>query len=232
MIKQTILRAQRKILKSVAVHFPKVYLVGGTALSLRYHHRVSEDLDFFTQSYTTKLHRRIAAHIREKTAYSFTLIDEEKRKGYVNMAVYEFEIGRESVLKVDFVSDFVDLLKPRRENGMASIEDVYYRKILAVVGWKRGKSPTGRVLAGGRQKAKDLFDIFYLSRHVKALSEWFPKYFDPDTYERLAAWYLSVPKQKTVMELLELVPEYDTKAVFKHLDDEIIHNLNRKYLAL
>ena len=64
------------------------------------------------------------------------------------------------------------------------------------------------------------------------LSEWFPRYFNQDAYERLAAWYLSIPKQRTVMELLELVPDCDTKAVFKHLDEEIIHKLNRKYAAL
>lgn len=50
--------------------------------------------------------------------------------------------------------------------------------------------------------------------------------------ERLAAWYLGIPKQKTVMELLELVPDCDTKAVFKHLDDEIIYKLNQVYTGI
>lgn len=40
---------QEQILKLVAETYPQVYLVGGTAISLLYHHRVSEDLDFFTQ---------------------------------------------------------------------------------------------------------------------------------------------------------------------------------------
>ena len=34
------------------------------------------------------------------------------------------------------------------------------------------------------------------------------------------------------MELLDLVPGCDTKLVFKHLDDEIIHKLNREYAGI
>ena len=64
---------------------------------------------------------------------------------------------------------------------------------------------------------------------MRALSEWFPQYFDLKSYERLAAWYLGVPRQKTVMELLELVPGCDTKEIFKRLDDEIIGKLNKRY---
>lgn len=232
MIKTSLLRAQKQILKVVTDKYPQVYLMGGTALSLSYNHRMSEDLDFFTQKYTRKLHREISSYIRQEMGYSFTLVEEERRRGYVNMAVYEFDLTKKAVLKIDFVSDFVDLIKPRQQNGMASIEDIYYRKILAVIGWKAKESHTGRMLAGGRQKTKDLFDIHYLSTYIESLNEWFPRYFNREAYERLVGWYLGIPKQKTVMELLELVPRYDTKAVFKHLDNEIIYKLNVKYLGL
>ena len=148
------------------------------------------------------------------------------------MAIYEFDFGKDRILKVDFVKDVCELIKPLKKDGIAFIEDIYYRKILAVIGWKAGASRAGRSLAGGRQKAKDLFDIFYLSTHAELLSEYFSRYFDQGDYERLTAWYLSVPKQKTVIELLELVPGCDTKAIFKHLDEEIIHRLNRKFIPL
>lgn len=229
MDKHLFLQAQRRILKLVAGEYPQVYLVGGTALNLLYRHRASEDLDFFTQHYSRKLHRDIAATIRRKTGYPFDLVEEETRKSYVAMAVYEFEIDKASVLKVDFVSDFVELLKPRSQDGTASVQDIYCRKILAAIGWTSGESRIGRKVAGGRQKTKDLFDIFYLSHRVQPLSEWFPQCFDREAYERLASWYLGLPKQKAAVELLELVPRCDPRAVFKHLDDEIIHKLNRKY---
>lgn len=227
-----ILKIQKHILKLVTDKYPQVYLVGGTAISLLYDHRFSEDLDFFTQEYTRNLHKDIAAYIKSKTGYGFSLVDEEKRKRYLPMAVYEFEVGKGAVLKVDFVRDVTELLHPRGENGIASMDDLYYRKVLTVVGWKADESSVGRAIAGGRQKTKDLFDVFYLSAHVMPLSKWFPKYFDRSAYERLAAWHLSIPKQKTVLELMDLIPGCDTKAIFKHLDDEIIHHLNRKYVSL
>ncbi len=225
-------KVQKQILSLVAKEFPQVYLVGGTALSLTCNHRISEDLDFFTQTYSSKLHRDIAAFIKNKTGFGFNLVDEEIRKKYVPMAVYEFEVGDELVLKIDFVSDFAGLLKPREKNGIASMADIYYRKMLAVIGWKAGASETGRMLAGGRQKTKDLYDIYFLSAKTERLSEWFPENFDLNAYERLAAWYLGVSRQRTVMELLELVPGCDTKIIFKHLDEEIIQKLNKRYLNI
>lgn len=228
----TLVKAQKQILGLVAGEYPQIYLVGGTGLNLLYNHRVSEDLDFFTQHYSSKLHREIAAFVKRKTGFPDQRIHEEKRKGFLPMAVYEFEIAKGLVLKVDFVKDFVPLFGLRDQNGIASIEDLYYRKMMAVIGWKAGESKVGKMLAGGRQKTKDLFDVYYLSAHVEPLSQWFPSHFDQNAYERLTAWYLSVPKQKTVMELLDLVPDCDTKLVFKHLDDEIIYNLNREYAGI
>lgn len=227
-----LVKVQKQILRLVAGEYPQVYLVGGTALSLRYDHRISEDLDFFTQKYSSSLHREVAAYIRRKTGFKYHLVEEEKRKKYLPMAVYEFQVRKSLVLKVDFVKDVAELFRPRDKNGIANIEDLYYRKMLAVIGWKAGESKVGKALAGGRQKTKDVFDVYYLSAHVKLLSQWFPSHFDQNAYERLTAWYLSIPKQKTVMELLDLVPGCDTKLVFKHLDDEIIHKLNREYAGI
>ncbi|MBI1869575.1 MAG: nucleotidyl transferase AbiEii/AbiGii toxin family protein [Chlamydiae bacterium] len=227
-----LIRVQKDILDRVAEQYPELYLVGGTAISLLYRHRVSEDLDFFSQDYTPKFHKKIVQFVRRETGYTYTLIEEETRKNYVNMAVYEFEVGHGLILKIDFVRDFTPLLKVRQESGIASVDDVYYRKILAVIGWKSSQSIVGKTLAGGRQKTKDLFDIFYLSSQVEHLSEWFPKYFDQASYERLVSWYLGIQKQKTVMELLDLVDRCDTKAIFRHLDEEIIHQLNRKYIQI
>ena len=83
-------RTQKKMLALVAAKYPQVYLVGGTAINLLYHHRVSEDLDFFTQAYSYKLHREIACFIGKETGFKFDLVEEEKRKKYLPMAVYEF----------------------------------------------------------------------------------------------------------------------------------------------
>ncbi len=229
MRKATLEAVQKQIVEMVAAAFPQVYLVGGTAISLRYKHRLSEDLDFFTHEYSSKLHRDIAAMVKKNTGFKYQLVAEEKRKPYLPMAVYEFAIGKNLFLKVDFVKDVIPLISPRDSSGVASMDDLYYRKIMAVVGWKAGESSSGRMLSGGRQKTKDLYDVYFLSMHAMPLSEWFPKYFEQPDYERLAAWYLNVPKQKALPELMDLVTDCDTRAVFKHLDNEIIHKLNRTY---
>lgn len=232
MTRTPLLKAQKAILTLVAERYPQVYLVGGTAISLHYRHRVSEDLDFFTQQYTRALHRQIAAFLRRKTGYPCALVAEEARKRYVPMAVYELEIGLHAALKIDIVSDVAPLLQPRGKDGLASIDDLYDRKLRAVIGWNTGTSSIGGVQAGGRQKTKDLFDLFYLSERVEPLSTWFPKHYDQAAYERLIAWYLGIPKQKTIGELLELVPGCDTKTVFRALDEQIIHQLNRVFVGL
>ncbi len=232
MNKNSLQRAQRKILSLVSKQYPHVYLVGGTALSLLYRHRFSEDLDFFTQTYTPGLHRAIARFIGKKTGFKFELEGEEKRKKYIPMAVYAFQVARDSILKIDFVADYVKVLKLRQKNGIASVDDIYYRKMLAVIGWKAGESATGRMLAGGRQKTKDLYDVYFLSSRVQALSVWFPRHFDVKAYQRLTAWYLSISRQNAVIELLELVPGCDTRTVFKHLDAEIEGELNKRYLGI
>lgn len=228
----TLEKSQKRILNLVAGKYPDLYLIGGTAISLLYQHRISEDLDFFTQNYSTKLHKEVTTFIKKEFGFNFNLIGEEKRKKYIPMAVYEFEVGKNIILKIDFVSDYVKLLQERQKNGIASIEDIYYRKILAAIGWKAKESETGQLLAGGRQKAKDVYDIFFLSSNVERLNIFFSEHFDLNAYKRLSAWYLGIPRQKTIMELLELVPGCDTKAVFTHLDNEIIRELNQRYVEI
>ena len=227
-----VVKEQKRIVDLVTRKFTDYYLTGGTALACYFEHRFSEDLDFFSQKYSSGLHRDIAAFIKKKTGFKYRLIEEEKRKQYLPMAIYEFEAGKKLILKVDFVKDSIPLFQPKNKNGIAAIDDLYYRKLMAVIGWKAGESKAGKALAGGRQKTKDLFDVYYLSAQVKPLSQWFPGYFDQNAYERLAAWYLGIPKQKAVMELLDLVTDCDTKLLFKHLDEEIIHKLNREYTGL
>ena len=94
MLSHSLLKAQQTILKLVVARYPQVYLVGGTAMSLRYRHRASEDLDFFTQAYTRALHRRIASSIRRHTGFPCAMVSEEVRRQYVPMAVYDCTISR------------------------------------------------------------------------------------------------------------------------------------------
>ena len=85
MKKPSLESVQKQILDLVGAAYSDVYLVGGTALSLLYGHRLSEDLDFFTQSYSSKLHQKVVAMIKAKTGFHYQLIEEENRKRYLPM---------------------------------------------------------------------------------------------------------------------------------------------------
>jgi len=77
---------------------------------------------------------------------------------------------------------------------------------------------------------KDLFDIWYLSSRVEALSEFFFEYFPYSRIAQLDAWYRSFSRQKTKLELIDLVEDVDPDGVFRHLDEEIFKKTPDKLL--
>ena len=178
-------QAQEQILRVVASSDSHVYLVGGTALAMRCKHRYSEDLDFFTQRWTKVLHRTLAKRITAATGFPARLIAEQRKPGLAGVAFYNFRINAKDLLKVDVIEDFDRLLHPVGSDGIASLDDIYLRKLRAVIGWKGTRSSTGQELSGGRQEAKDLFDLWYLSAHHVPLHEWFPAHFGREDYARL-----------------------------------------------
>lgn len=224
-------QAQRKILRAaVSLGFPDLYLVGGTALTFRFRHRVSEDLDFFTPAWSKSLHQKATRHIRKETGFPGRLVNETTRRGRAKIAVYNFEIGAESNLKVDFVEDFDCLLHPVAKDGIASVDDIYLRKIRAAIGWAEKSSPIGRPMAGGRQASRDLFDLWHLSEYHIPLSEWFPRHFGRAEYARLAAWLRAMSTQATLLDLLNVVPDCDMRRIRGHLESQIYDRLNRIYV--
>ena len=52
-----------KLAKEVSILFPKFYLAGGTALMLKYGHRISTHLDFFSKKAFSFL--RLASKVRK-----------------------------------------------------------------------------------------------------------------------------------------------------------------------
>ncbi|MBC8386964.1 MAG: hypothetical protein H8E13_02810, partial [Actinobacteria bacterium] len=143
--------------------------------------------------------------------------------------VYSLGLKRRCVLKIDFVQDFLKNIK-RIKNGMHSLEDVYYRKIFAGIGTVKKIDTTGRIIHAGRQSVKDLFDLYYLSKHHRALSEFFFEYFPYDKAEALIAWYRRFNRMNLKIELLDLVPKVDTDKVITHLDYEILKKLPEKLI--
>ena len=220
---------QRKIARLVTGKFRKYYLTGGTVLSFYFDHRFSQDLDFFTQDYRKEDPERIMSFVSKESGFDFKLEAEQDDPRLIPMKVYSLGLKRRCVLKIDFVQDFEKNIK-RIKNGMHSLEDVYYRKISAGIGTAKKLDTTGRIISAGRHSVKDLFDLYYLSEHHRALSEFFFKYFSYDKAEAIIAWYRGFNRMRLKIELMDLVPEVDTVRVITHLDDEILKRIPERLI--
>lgn len=230
-MKNRLVQAQKKVLRAVtSLGHPELYLIGGTALAFRFRHRESEDLDFFTPKWSRSLHQKIARCIRRETGFPGELVAETTKRGQSKMAVYNFQIGGELTLKVDLVQDLDRLLHPVGKDGIASVDDIYLRKIRAAIGWMGKSSLAGHPMAGGRQTAKDKYDLWYLSEHYEPLSIWFPKHFVREDYARLVMWLRTMTTQAAVFGLLDAKSGCDTRRIQKHLEDQINDKLNRVYV--
>ncbi|MEA3305530.1 MAG: nucleotidyl transferase AbiEii/AbiGii toxin family protein [Candidatus Omnitrophota bacterium] len=220
---------QKKITEMLTKKFKKYYLTGGTALSFYFDHRFSEDLDFFTQGYRKEEQGRIMNFVSKEIGFAFKLDAEQDDSKLIPMKVYFLELKKNCVLKIDFVQDFKKNIK-KIKNGLHSIEDIYYRKISAGIGLVKKQDIIGRVIHTSRQSAKDLFDLYYLSKYHQPLSEFFLEYFSYDRAEGIIAWYRGFNKMNLKIELLDLVSKVDIAEVITHLDDEILKKLPEKLI--
>lgn len=220
---------QKRITDFVTKKFKKYYLTGGTALSFYFSHRFSEDLDFFTQEYKKEEPGQIMNFISEETGFNFKLDAQQDGPKLIPMKVYFLELKKGCVLKIDFVQDFQKNIKGIK-NGRHSLEDIYYRKISAGIGLVKKRDIAGRIIQAGRQSVKDFFDLYYLSKHYRPLSEFFFEYFSYDKVEALIAWWRGFNRMDLKVGLLDLVPKIDTAKVVKHMDDEILIKIPEKLI--
>lgn len=174
-------KQQDKILKKIFDNekeiFPgaQVILAGGTALSRYYlQHRASYDLDFFV-------------NVR------FDPFVIQRRLSNVRVTLQKVEVGNDRMfaaelhgvgvaatdgepLRISIIEDiYAGMFEVRTHNGIRTeaIEGLYHRKIRTITGSGEGRaSTTGRMVqAGARQTARDLFDLYVLSKEIKPLME-------------------------------------------------------------
>jgi hypothetical protein len=146
-------------------------LCGGTALSRFYlNHRVSFDLDFFLPPPFDPV--RFAAELRLAGIRAEVLamaVDIRRANQWHGMIKIDGNL-----LKVSLVEDSYFDLYPEIINSMGglpvrteTIDGLYHRKLLTIThASEDGVTPTG-----GRQTARDLFDLWVLSKTVKPLTE-------------------------------------------------------------
>ena len=204
---------QDEVLKKLGDKLDDFYLAGGTALAKFYfHHRESYDLDFFTQKYSiSKVEEAVRILTREtgKTMKLKTRRDQAGRK-IARGRIYEMILGPkvEQDLKIDFFQDVLPLLKPfKKVDGIdiLSREDIYLRKIYAISGNPVEQDRVGKKrFLGGRQEARDLYDLYVLSSSFQNLSIFMSKHCEAWMKEGVIAWFHHFNRTEMKMGLTDI----------------------------
>lgn len=226
--KEKLKKQQITILKALANKIDDFYLCGGTALSLFYfNHRESEDLDFFTQTFSFDRVQAIVNDLKKDLKCSIELKAEnisEKQK--TKIMIFNVFQG-EDAIKVDFVQDVLPVIgtfKREYDGNILSLEDIYVRKIYAASGLRMGMDDTGALqFAGGRQEAKDLFDLYYLSTKFLRLSEFVNTYCGQALKEGIIRWFRQFDRMQMKIGLSEIRTDQkiEFRNIDRHFDDEI-----------
>jgi hypothetical protein len=123
-------------------------LVGGTALSIHYHHRLSEDLDFFIKHSTLEQSRKTIFSMMKKledNGFDVVKVKEDERN-------LDFEIFG---VKVTFFASGVHSLKENAEKyehiEVASVNTIMAMKMDAIINY--------------RTKSRDFYDVYTIAQH-------------------------------------------------------------------
>lgn len=123
-------------------------LVGGTALSIHYHHRLSEDLDFFIKHSTLEQSRKsifAMMQMLENRGFEVVKTGEDERN-------LDFEIFG---VKVTFFASGLDNLKEQcqryKQIEIASVDTIIAMKMEAIINY--------------RTKSRDFYDIYTIAKN-------------------------------------------------------------------
>jgi len=185
--------------------FSAAKLCGGTALSRCWlNHRLSYDLDFFLPHGFKADQLAVSLKSGGIVFETKDLVDDSRKANQLHG--YVLHQGQQ--LKVSFIEDaYFDLYPPvMRPFGSTVVrtEDVpglYHRKLRTVA----GSAAEGDSVEGGRQKARDLFDLYVLSQvfmPIKPFIESLPYAFPNSAFDNGLA---NMPWYELMDELSEIV---------------------------
>lgn len=220
--------AQLEILKVFSRLSQTFALCGGTALELFYlRHRFSRDLDFFSAEYNFAEIDKLVAEFNKCLGKKLKLESELTIEGKAKVRFYTVNIkGAPSPLKIDFIEDvFIEKPTIRKFDFIPvyDVKNIYYHKILTLVGTKLTLDETGKDVITGRREPRDIVDVYYLSRKISPLHKFIKKF--PSCYKRgLVYWYRTYSRYDFKIEAIELDiydKEFNVSSVIKHFDKEI-----------
>lgn len=218
--------AQKEVLNVFSKEKTSFALAGGTALELYYlHHRFSVDLDFFSSKYTNREVNAIVSKLR-KNFKGIKLESELQVLGKAKVRFYSVPLKGSRQLKIDFIEDVL-LDKPKiiKVNSVQvySAADIYFHKIVAITGLVPEEDQVGRQLIFGRNKARDVFDLYMLSKQIQPLHLFVSK-IAGHLQRGLVHWYRSFSRQDLKLDLLGLDiydKKFNAKEMIIYLENEI-----------
>jgi predicted nucleotidyltransferase component of viral defense system len=235
---ENILILRSKVLNILRNKLEGFFLAGGTALSLYYfEHRESYDLDFFTRDFSSSKIKGLISVIGK--SFDIDVKSERKTlvKGEADMIVCHIPVDKnkaadiddnKTYLKIDFIQDvYRDVVSNDRvvnDIPVMSIENIYLRKIYALCGVFKMEDDTGRKkFIGGRQEAKDFFDLYYLSQRFKDLSTFVVKHCSADEIESIINWHRTYDRLAMMGGIADVITEQKTnyKIMVMHFDAEV-----------
>lgn len=219
---EKVLIERGRVLKELAGKMDGLYLAGGTALALFYfHHRESYDLDFFTKEFSQSKIESIVSDLAKSTGRKIELAIAVDKKDMAQIMIYHLRMSENELLKIDFVEDVYELLKPVKIlDGIPvlSLEDIYIRKIFASCGSNKTVDLAGKeIFMGGRQQARDFFDLYFLSTTFMPLSKFAFEYCSAQQREGIAVWYRTYSRSSMQQDVLEIAT--DKKVYFRDMDN-------------
>ena len=231
---KNIIAERDRVLKALTGKLDGLYLAGGTALSSFYfHHRESYDLDLFTKEFSRPKIEKIVSGLAKTVDRKIELGKTREKKDSAYIMIYYLYINKDETLKIDFVEDVYELVKPVKIiDGIPvlSLEDIYTRKIFAACGTDKTVNVIGReIFTGGRQQARDFFDLYFLSTTFSPLSKFAFENCSSSQIESLAVWYRTYNRSSMQMDILDI--ETDKNVSFREMDNHFkreIEQLVRK----
>lgn len=219
---ERILKLRSNILNMLKGKLQGFLMAGGTALSLYYfNHRESYDLDFFTKDFSVKKVTSLISVIEKELGITIKLLRRQSVKKEAEIIVCHIPVVKDkpvdvddnkTYLKIDFIEDVYRDIAPNNlvanNIPVMSKENIYLRKIYAACGIFKIEDETGRKrFIGGRQEAKDFFDLYYLSQIFMPLSIFASRYCTLDEQESIVRWYRTYDRFSMKTGMLDIITE-------------------------
>lgn len=221
-------KTQKEVLEIFSRQKTHFALCGGTALELFYlQHRFSKDLDFFAPHYRNEAVERLVACFSKELGVKIKFNSQFLARGRARVKFYDMPIKKtKKALKIDFVEDVLFDKPAIKSFGGVRVYDakcIYLQKLAAIGGNLIMLDEAGREFSKGRAAARDVYDLYLLSKKIQPLHLFLKKQ-SSQIQRGLVHWYQTFSRQQLKFDLLDLDiydKKFDSREMIAYLEKEI-----------